>query len=182
MTEIPSLEALRQVTPPPVSAVHARVRQQAAHRRRLAVASAALAVAAGLLIAVVVRPGPTTRDRGLGAAPLVALEAVAEGTGAPRALGSEGAVAPDERVVFLARTDRPAWAVLREQDRVVWPTSGDWQVDGEAVVGGEIPLSWRPDGRSGPLRYELLACSSPEALASGGPGCATTTLTLRWSP
>lgn len=179
MNEIPSLDALRQVTPPPVSAVHTRVRQRATRRRGIA---AVAAVAAALVLVVVAREAPTTRDRGLGAAPLVALEAVAEGTGSPRALSAGATVSPEERVVFLARVDRPAWAVLREQERVVWPAEGAWHVDGEAVVGGDEPLSWRPDDRSGPLRYELVACSTPEALATGGTGCATTTLTLRWSP
>ncbi|MCA9491559.1 MAG: hypothetical protein KC621_16620 [Myxococcales bacterium] len=181
MNDIPSLDALREVAAPPLPSVHARVRQRAARRRWLAGAGTLTAIAAGALL-VVNANAPTTRDRGLGAAPLVRLEAVAEGSDSPRQLTGGGTVGPEERVVFLARTDRHAWAVLREQDRVVWPSGGAWEIEGESVVGGDTPLSWRPDDRTGPLRYELTACVSPEALASGGPGCTTTSLTLRWSP
>lgn len=184
MTGIPPLEALREVAPPPVAAVRARARGNARRRRRMA---ATAGVAAVFAVAVVAREagvgsGDTARDRGVGAAPLVALEAVAEGSGPPRALSPGAEVAPTERVVFLVRADRPAFAVLREQDRVVWPASGEWRVDGESPVGADAPLSWRPDGRDGPLRYDLLACTDPRALATGGPGCATASLLLRWAP
>lgn len=169
-----NLAPLRDAAPPPIERVRRRASRRRARRRALAVGAL---VGVALLGVVAARPS-TTRDRGVAGAPLVSLEAVADGPRGPRPLADGGAVGPDEQVVFFVRSDRPGWAEVREEGTLVWPASGQsWAVvAGENVPGGGSPVAWRPDRPADALRYEARVCDDPEAARCGVAG-----LTLRWS-
>lgn len=178
----PSLESLRQATPPPIDRVYARIRKR--RTVRMIAASATSVLTAALLLVMFTPSAPGLRDRGMSRAPHVAIEAVAEGGArAPRPLREGGVIAPDERVLFIVRSSLPGEAVLTEHDAsgpsVVWPASGSWRIEGEAIPGGNTPLSWRPDRGPGRYRYEATVCPGDSAVLGE---CGHAELELLWAP
>jgi putative intracellular protease/amidase len=166
------LQRVREAEPPPVDRVRRRVARRRARRRVIAAVST-MAVA---LLAIGLATRPSVRDRGLAGVPQVALDAVAEGAGSPRALRDGDAVGAGERVVFFVRSSADGWATIREEGGAVvdqWPIRA-----GESAVGGETPQSWRPDRPLGALRYELEVCPERERAS----GCGSAGMTLRWAP
>lgn len=181
MNEEPSFAALRHAAPPPIERVRARVRRRA-RARRVAAVSATLAAAAVALIAL--WPAQEVRYRGIETSALVSIEAVAEGpAGQLRPLASGGAVAPEERVLFLLRSSADGEARLVERsgsgEAVVWPAGGAWRVDAgeEHTPGGSRPMSWRPDRGAGLYRYEASVC--PEGRDTR---CGLAHIDLVWEP
>jgi hypothetical protein len=171
---------VQRAAPPPIDRVRRRVARRKAVRGAVAV-GAPLAGIAVVGVLVVGQGDGGVRDRGTdvaGGAPLVGLDAVADGPGGPRPLADGVALGPDDRVVFFVRTSADGEATIREIGRssvVVYPPTGTWSVRaGDNVPGGGSPLAWRTDQGAGTVQYVVEVC------ASGG-ACATDAMTVRWT-
>lgn len=109
-------------------------------RRRVA------AGAVGVALLALAVPRESTRPRGIGGAPLVGIEAAAEGPGGVRPLADGGEIGPDERVVFRVTAGGPGALTVEEQGgERIWPPSGAWAVQAGAHWLGDPPMAWTPD-------------------------------------
>jgi hypothetical protein len=120
-------------------------------------------------------PRETTRPRGVGGAPLVGIEAVAEGPAGLRPLADGGELRAGERVVFRVTAGGPGALTVAEQGGArIWPPSGAWAVEGGVHWLGDPPMAWTPDH---PGRATVVA-----ELCGAGGACERASFTVDSAP